>query len=133
MGERIARCACGALSVRCDGEPARISLCHCDACKRKSGSAFSFNATFRDDQLVIAGRSSQYERFGEDGGGWVRQHFCPTCGTTLFHRIELRPGMVTIAVGGFADPDFPPPTVEVYAELAQRGLALAVDPAMARE
>ena len=32
------------------------------------------------------------------------------------YAIERRQGMITIPVGAFADPDFPPPTVEVYGE-----------------
>jgi hypothetical protein len=38
------------------------------------------------------------------------------CGSTVWYEIERRPGMVTIPVGGFADPAFPEPTVEVYGE-----------------
>ena len=115
MTERIATCRCGALTATCAGEPARISICHCLACKRRTGSAFSWNATYAETQVRTAGPAASYERPG-DSGHINRYHFCPTCGATAFYTVGLRPGMVSIPVGAFADPDFPPPTVEVYAE-----------------
>ena len=72
--------------------------------------------------MTIRGESREYERFGEEGGQWVREYSCTGCGVRIFYRIELRPGMVSIPVGAFADPAFPPPTAEVYAEQAQGGI-----------
>ena len=46
MVVRRAECACGQLSAVCSGEPMRVSVCHCLACKRRTGSAFSYNARF---------------------------------------------------------------------------------------
>ncbi len=39
---------------------------------------------------------------------------CPLCGTTVFHAEEGRERSVSVAVGAFADPDFPAPQVSVY-------------------
>jgi hypothetical protein len=46
MTTRCAECSCGQLAAICQGDPVRISVCHCLACKRRSGSAFSNNARF---------------------------------------------------------------------------------------
>ena len=128
MNERTASCSCGQLTAVATGEPVRISLCHCLGCKRRTGSAFLVQATWPEEQVVIRAEAREYERFGEDGGNWARESFCPNCGVRVFYRIELRPGMVSIPVGAFADPDFPPPSFEVYRERAQRGLTLTIDP-----
>ena len=112
---RIATCRCGALEALCSGEPARISICHCLDCKRRTGSAFSLNATFRRDRVKIRGEAQSFTRTSDEGY-WGRQGFCGRCGTTVYYEIERRSGMITVPVGGFADPDFPPPTVEVYGE-----------------
>jgi len=133
MSERIASCACGRLTAAATGEPVQISLCHCLECKRRTGSAFGMQATWLDEQVAIRGEAREFQRFGDDGGHWVRESFCPNCGVRVFYRIELRPGMVSIPVGAFADPDFPPPTAEVYRERAQRGLNLTIDPPPAQE
>ncbi|MGZ8282599.1 MAG: GFA family protein [Allosphingosinicella sp.] len=113
MTERIASCGCGALTATAEGEPVRNSLCHCRDCKRRTGGAFSWNATYPAAQVTIDGPYASWER-GSDEGYWARNHFCPKCGITIFYEIERRPGMISIPVGAFADPDFPAPTVEVY-------------------
>ena len=115
MTTREARCSCGALTVTAVGDPVRNSVCHCLDCKRRTGGAFSWNATFAEDQVTIGGESASYSRTSDEGF-WARHHFCPTCGTSPFYAIERRPGMISIPVGAFADPDFPAPTVEVYGE-----------------
>lgn len=114
--EHEAACRCGALRVVTRGEPVRVSVCHCGACKHGSGSAFAWNATFAADQISTIGTASTFTRTG-DSGNWARTSFCPTCGTTVWYEIELRPGMISVPAGGFADPTFPAPTIEVYGEL----------------
>jgi hypothetical protein len=110
---RTAACACGQLSAACEGEPARISVCHCLECQRRSGSAFSAQSTWPAEQVTISGRSVAWERTSEDGR-WARNHFCPTCGVTVHYEIGARPGMVSVPLGGFADPSFPEPGFSVY-------------------
>lgn len=127
MIERIARCACGQLNATATGAPVRISICHCLDCKRRTGSAFGLQSTWTEAQVAIRGEARAYERFGDDGGHWVRDYFCGTCGVRVFYCIELRPGLMSIPVGAFADPDFPPPTIEVYGERAQAGIGRQLD------
>ena len=117
MTTRTATCSCGALSATVQGDPARNSLCHCLNCKRRTGSAFAWNATYKEGKVEIDGPHASFTRTSEEGF-WVRHHFCPTCGTRIFYAIERRPGMISIPAGAFADPDFPPPTVQVYDERA---------------
>ena len=115
MAARSIRCSCGGLTATVTGEPARISVCHCLNCKRRSGSAFAWQATYPEAQVEVAGGHAHYTRTSDEGF-WVRHSFCPTCGTRLFYAIERRPGMISIPAGLFGDPDFPPPAVEVYGE-----------------
>ena len=89
---RRAECSCGQLSAVCTGEPVRISVCHCLACKRSSGSAFSYNAHFREEQVVVDGRATEFVRIGDEGSR-IRFGFCPRCGTTLFWRNDSLPGV----------------------------------------
>src|SRR5262245_22277975 len=112
---RRAECSCGQLSADCKGEPVRISVCHCLACKRRTGSAFSFNARWTEENVSIQGRAVEFTRVG-DQGVHVTYGFCPDCGTTVHYRIDTQPGLVAIPVGAFADLSFPPPFVSVYHE-----------------
>jgi hypothetical protein len=112
---REARCACGALSARAEGDPVRLSICHCLDCKRRSGSAFSWNATYDAARVAIDGAYRSFTRSSDDGF-WGRFHFCPECGVTVAYEIERRPNMISVPAGAFADPALPPPTIEVYDE-----------------
>lgn len=112
MSTRRAECSCGQLSATCTGEPARIAVCHCLACKRKTGSAFGFGAWFRESEVNVAGRASEFVRVGDDGGR-ITNDFCPNCGVTIFWRNDTIPGAVAISAGAFADLSFPPPSVSV--------------------
>ena len=113
MPERLASCSCGKLRVRVRGEPVRISMCHCLACQRRTGSVFGAQARFRADEVSIDGHSTEFVRVGDEGGT-VRFHFCPGCGATVYYLLDGEPGLVAIPVGALADPTFPPPRVSVY-------------------
>jgi hypothetical protein len=113
MTNRIASCSCGKLTVSTRGEPVRVSICHCLACQRRTGSVFAAQARFPDDAITIEGRSTEYVRIGDEGSS-ARFHFCPECGATVFYRLDTVPGVVAIPVGAFADSSFPGPAVSVY-------------------
>ncbi|MBA3668391.1 MAG: GFA family protein [Sphingomonas sp.] len=125
---REAHCRCGSVTARAEGNPVRVSICHCDACKRRTGSAFSHNSTWPDDAVEVEGETRRWTRIAESGGE-VSYDFCPTCGSTIAYRLDARPGMVTIAVGAFADPAFPVPHAEIYAEQAPAWLGRLLDEA----
>jgi len=123
---RYAACACGQLTVACEGEPIRLSMCHCLDCQRRTGSVFSVQARFPREALTIAGRASEYARMGDSGGkGTMR--FCPTCGSTVWWELDTIPGFVSVAVGAFADPSFPSPKVSVYGERRHPWVAIPAD------
>jgi len=113
MTTRLASCSCGKLVARTQGEPVRVSICHCLACQKRTGSVFGAQARFPDDAVSIEGQSREYVRTGDEGSS-ARFHFCPECGATVFYRLDAVPGMVAIPVGAFADPDFPRPRVSIY-------------------
>ena len=113
MVTRTATCRCGQLSAVCEGEPVRISVCHCLACQQRTGSVFATQARWPEERVTLSGDMSVWERIA-DSGHVARYRFCPRCGSTIAYTIEGWPGVVAIPVGGFADPDFPAPGFSVY-------------------
>ena len=91
----------------------RVSVCHCLACQRRTGSAFGFQARFPRDRVEIHGRAHEYVRISDDGES-RRFSFCPECGATVFYVIDADPDVIAVPVGVFADPSFPPPRVSVW-------------------
>jgi hypothetical protein len=110
---RVATCACGQLKLRCDGDPVRVSICHCFACQRRTGSVFGTQARYARDKVAVAGRVAQWIRVADDGGR-IAYRFCPDCGATVYWEIEGLDDVYAIAVGAFADPQFPAPVFSVY-------------------
>jgi hypothetical protein len=115
MTVREAQCSCGQLKITAAGEPVRISVCHCLACQRRTGSAFGAQARFTKANVKIEGRATEYVRTA-DSGNLLRFYFCPDCGATVHYRADNMPDVVAIALGAFADPKFPAPRVSVYEE-----------------
>lgn len=119
MSKREASCSCGQLKVTCEGEPVRVSMCHCFSCQRRTGSAFGVQARFPRERVAIEGHATEFVRTG-DSGGRITLRFCPTCGANVCWEIDTIPGFLSVAVGAFADPSFPPPTISVYEERRHR-------------
>lgn len=112
MNDRTASCSCGQLSIRVHGEPRGVGVCHCLACQRRTGSVFAALAGF-SAPYEVSGRATEYVRTGDQGARFTF-HFCPVCGSTVYKTEEGADGAVSVAVGAFADQDFPPPQVSVY-------------------
>jgi hypothetical protein len=128
MTTRRAACNCGQLSLTIDGDPARISMCHCLQCQQRTGAVLSNQARFRRDQVTeIAGRATEYTR-SADSGNTLTFRFCPVCGSTVYWEGEGFPGFVAIAIGTFADPDFPAPTLSIWETARHRWVDVAADP-----
>ncbi len=113
MTTRQATCSCGKLSLIAQGEPLRVSVCHCTACQRRTGSVFGMQARFSSDNVNIDGPSKKYVRTA-DSGNRITFHFCPDCGSTMYYQLGDALDMIAIPVGAFADPGFPPPQFSVY-------------------
>lgn len=113
MTVRHAACSCGQLRVACEGDPVRISVCHCLACQRRTGSVFGAQVRFPRDRVTIDGRATAWSRVA-DSGNSLTFHFCPVCGATVYYVQREAPDIVAVPMGAFADPSFPPPRHSVY-------------------
>lgn len=116
MPTREAACSCGQLRVRAEGDPFVVSMCHCLACQRRTGSAFGLQAGFASDQVRVEGRRRDYSRISDEADRKEHIfHFCPDCGGTVYYTEPDEPDLVVVMVGAFADPAFPAPTESSYA------------------
>lgn len=111
---RDAACSCGQLQALVTGDPVRVSMCHCLACQRRTGSTYGVQARFRADQVRVAGRISQYVHESDEDGAQRVFGFCPDCGGTIVFTVPTDPDLVAVPVGAFADPSFPPPARSVH-------------------
>jgi hypothetical protein len=110
---RHAACSCEQLRLTVEGDPIRVSICHCLACQRRTGSVFGVQARFDAKQVHVEGTYQEYVRISDDGEE-RRFCFCPECGATVFFGYPSATDMVAVPVGAFADPDFPAPVRSIY-------------------
>ncbi|MBW4052472.1 MAG: hypothetical protein HIU85_13605 [Proteobacteria bacterium] len=62
MPTRIAKCSCGQLTATVEGDPIRISVCHCLACHRRTGSVFGAQARFARANVRFSGQGKEFVR-----------------------------------------------------------------------
>jgi hypothetical protein len=67
MITRRATCSCGQLQLTIEGEPSRISMCHCLECQRRTGAVISNQARFRREQVTFADKATAWTRTAESG------------------------------------------------------------------
>ena len=123
MRQRIASCACGSLNAVATAEPLRVAICHCNDCRARTGSAFSWNARFAADAIRLSGESRSFARTGDEGSV-ITYHFCPNCGVTVWYENDQSDG-IAIPVGTFAPGDLPVPQVSVYDDRKPEWIDLA--------
>ena len=132
---RTASCNCGQLRVTCIGpDPDRVVMCNCYLCQRQTGSVFSVQARFPNEQVKIEGKSTAwvfdgatpvpYRTCASSNGitnspaDVVTSHFCPECGSTVYYFRKSDPARTGVRVGAFADKTFPPPMGSGFEEYA---------------
>ena len=123
---RVASCNCGQLRVTCTGpDPDRVVMCNCYLCQKQTGSVFSVQARFPNEQVKIEGKSKEWTFDGatpvpyrtcagsngiaNSPADVVTSHFCPECGSTVYYFRKSDPARTGVRVGAFADNTFPPP------------------------
>jgi hypothetical protein len=115
VATREAACHCGQLRLEVEGDPFSVSICHCLACQRRTGSAFGMQAGFKSNQVQVSGRFSDYSRISDEADRKKHVfHFCPQCGSQVFYTEPHDEDLIVVSVGSFADPSFPPPTESGY-------------------
>ena len=104
------RCLCGQVTYAFEGEPESMKYCHCDTCRRVTGSAFNIGVGVPRDQLVTEGETRTHVH--TNGSTRV---FCPTCGTPLW---TVGRKSVWIRAGTLDSSEGLEPTSQVWTGLA---------------
>ena len=96
-------CQCGAVRYVCDGAPLSLYVCHCRECRRQSASAFGISVEVpRTAFRLSQGAPTSWIR-DTDSGHRLRCHFCPTCGSRLWHEADGEPSDTLSIKGGSLD------------------------------
>ncbi|MCT4608332.1 MAG: GFA family protein [Pelagimonas sp.] len=110
--ERKGGCMCGAVRFVAQDVPGDCGVCHCEMCRRWTGSAL-IGVTVPTEKVVWEGDSLTRIQSSD----WAERGFCSRCGTGLFFRVTMEGewfGKTEIPVGVFDDPDGFTMTNEIY-------------------
>ena len=110
-----ASCCCGQLSLSSTQPVEKTAICHCIACKKRTGSNYGVQARLKKASCKVQGSASTYQRTGDEGCK-IDYSFCPNCGTTLFWKIDAMPDEIILAAGTIDHMEIPAPTFSVYEE-----------------
>ncbi len=112
-------CLCGAVRYEIHGEPVMQAVCHCSHCQKQAGSAFSTIVGVPETAVVVTQRApTSYFDSGESGKAVERQ-FCGTCGSPLFSKVEVAPGLIFVKVGTLDDTAFFQPSAHIWTKSKQ--------------
>lgn len=106
-------CQCGAVRYTIASDQLTAYACHCRECQKQSASAFGISVPVFRNALTITGELSEWTR-STDSGNTTTCHFCPKCGTRLFHAGSNRPGLVTMKGGSLDDIASIPLTAHIW-------------------
>lgn len=91
-------CQCGKVRYSIQTDRLVSYACHCRECQKQAASAFGMSVPVMLASLRVEGETASWRR-ATDSGSHTDCHFCPTCGTRLYHAGANRPGMVTVKGG----------------------------------
>jgi hypothetical protein len=122
-------CLCGAVRYEVAGEIGSAGYCHCEDCRRVSGSAFGVSVRVASaDFRIVAGSPKGFTKPG-DSGRLVTRFFCPDCGSPLYTQPPLHPDVVFIKAGSLDDPTVVHPNRQAWTR--SRVSWSDIDPAIA--
>ena len=109
MTEIAGGCLCGAIRYEINGEPFRIANCHCDDCRKATGSAYATILFFKEDQIkILQGTPKTFEHLAASKNTMIKE-FCSNCGSQVFGSGAMFPGVKDVTVGSIDDASFVKP------------------------
>lgn len=92
-------CLCGAVKYEVHGPLRNVVACHCEQCRKQTGTYMSATAARDEDLKITKDRGLKWYRSSDT----ARRGFCSECGSVLFWKGEGR-DYTAIAAGSLDGP-----------------------------
>jgi len=100
MNEISGHCLCGKVAFTYNGELGPSSYCHCDDCRRCTGSAFNVSIRLERDNMLIKGENELGNfTYVADSGNNISRIFCKNCGSPIMTLHPNKPQFAWIKAG----------------------------------
>jgi hypothetical protein len=97
-------CLCGGVRYRVTGKLGPAGLCHCQQCRRASGSAFAANAPVRTKYFELLSGNDLVTDYESSPGKF--RAFCRRCGSPVWSRRTSEPDLLNLRLGSLdGDPE----------------------------
>lgn len=116
MTTKTGGCLCGAVRFTAQDVPKEAGACHCEMCRRWTGSALIGvtvpleNVVWEDESHLARIQSSH----------WAERGFCTRCGSGMFFRVTMESaysGGIELPIGVFDEADGFEMTNEIYIDI----------------
>jgi hypothetical protein len=114
LPELLGGCMCGAIRYVLKGSPEVVYYCHCNDCKRSTGSAFHVGLVMRTDHVEIVGDTLNGYTKLSDSGNHMTRLFCYKCGSPLFTKDSAAPENIVIKAGSLDQPAEIQPSAQLW-------------------
>ena len=106
-------CLCGSVNYKSNSDPLVIQNCHCDQCRKATGSVYLTNLFIKEENFEIIGEVNNYTHLS-DAGNNMTKYFCPNCGSQVFGKNSGRPEVITIRAGTVNEKDIIKPIRNLF-------------------
>ncbi len=114
MANYTGSCLCGAIKYEINGEPVRTAVCHCDDCRKATGSSYATNFFFKEEDIVVTQGTPKEFQHKSDAGNTMTKQFCGNCGSQLFGLGTGSPGVKHVKAGTLDDVGDLKPAISVF-------------------
>ncbi len=110
-------CLCGAVRYECAAEPVAAGHCHCEDCRRTSGTGHGSHMAVPAAAFALSGEVKTFDK-PADSGNVVGRAFCPTCGAAVYSVNSGNKDLVFLRASSLNDLEAFKPQLVVYAAKA---------------
>jgi len=107
------RCACGAVTLRIEGEAVATRQCWCRQCQQIAAGGPTHNAIFPAEAVHFHGELASAS-WPAASGNTLTFHFCPRCGTQAYAQSSARPHLKTVRFGFIDKPHDLKPQMAIW-------------------
>lgn len=96
------RCLCGEVTYTAHGQPEVVAQCHCEECRRLSGTGHTVGAMYSRDAVDVRGSLKKFA-YRSSNSSDVTKAFCENCGSPIYGTNTRSPNHLTLTLGTMDD------------------------------
>lgn len=105
-------CLCGSVRYEITAKPLALTYCHCEECRRATGSSLNTSILVRQDAFRIVSGDDALAYHESSPGN--RRYFCSRCGSPVFKRSPEPPDLLKVRAGTLDSDPGVRPTAHIW-------------------